>query len=236
MQIRLRSNSEPLSIALNDETTPEDVIRAFGKCIASAIKSVDLVHSYVTFLRLKDYRIVNDEELRRVKNLIQSEWSLGTESDEAASTYARTLRSLLSCEELPKKFSITNSVQVANFEVHDEVDALFITREKLDGKLTTKNAWMKGLVVNKRAPSTSEPYEVFWLGHKPCRSGANKNPTWMSVHVLRRHAEHAEVGPDAEWLDVEKVKRIRIEPLENVPKPQPPAPKPSPRPKLGFRV
>ena len=230
MQIRHRSNSEPLSIALNDETTPDNVIRAFGKCIASAIKSVDLVHSYVTFLRSRQYRIVNDEELRRVKNMIQSEWSLGTESDEAALTYARTLRSLLSCEELPKKFSITNSVQVANFEVHDEVDALFIYREKLDGKLTTKNTWVKGLVVNKRAPTTSEPYEVFWMGHKPCKSGANKNPTWMSVHVLRRHGEHAEVGPDAEWLDVEKVKRIRIEPLDNVPKPQPPAPKPAPKP------
>ena len=223
--------SEQLVVALNERTQPDDVIRAYGKCIGAATAAVDLVHEYVTWLRSKQYRICDEAEMTRVKGILQS--GFRGASDNVLSTYARTLRSLLSCDVLPAKFSLTNSVQVGSFELHDEVDGLFPTQKHVDGKSTSVNEWWTGLVVNKRAATTAEPYEVFWMGYKPCKSGRNRNPTWMSVHSLRRHIDGTAVGSDAYWLDVEKVKTLKIEPWVRKPKP---LPKPSLKPSVVDRL
>jgi hypothetical protein len=219
MDLVLSEGCSRLAVDLSDRTNPDDVIRAYGTCLGSAISAVDHVHAYVTWLRSKQYRIADEDEMQRVKEILKTGFSA---SDTVISTYARTLRSLLSCEVLPAKFSITNSIQVANYELHDEVDCLFHTKEYVDGRWTTKSEWFAGVVVNKRAATSADNYEVFWVGHKPCRSGVNKNPTWVSVHILRRHIDGTAVGSDEEWLNLQKIRGFHIEPYI----PQPPKPKP----------
>ena len=144
--------------------------------------------------------------------------------------YARTFRCRLSVETLPTKFSLTNSVHVQSYELHDEVDGQF---DICVGKSATIRVWLYGLVVNKRAATTKEPYQVFWIGSKPCHSGKDINPQWVCVHILRRHIEGTETGTDQEWMDVGRIKGFRIEDYKPRPKPprtEPPVTRPSARP------
>jgi hypothetical protein len=225
MDVVVRPDYSSVVITLDENTSCDEVIRAYGSCLGVAVHVIDKVHAYVTWLRSKEYRILDEAEYQRVKGLL--EHGFPSASEEILGVYTRTLRSLLTVPTLPAQFSLTNSIQVASFEIHDEVDAVFQTKEYLDGKWTTKSDWWAGLVVNKRAATTAEPYEVFWMGCKPCKSGVNKNPMWVSVHILRRHIDGTAVGSDADWLDVEKVKTLKIEPWVRKPKPLPnPIPKP----------
>jgi hypothetical protein len=233
------SPASSLLVALSDQTSYDDVIRAVGACVGSATSAVDQIHAYIVWLRSKHYRI-REEDLPHVESLLKQSYSA---SDEVLRGYARTFRSLLSVETLPLKFSITNSVHVQSYELHDEVDCLFDMKVQKDGRSTTESVWLYGLVVNKRAATTKDAYQVFWIGSKPCASGLNINPQWVSVHIMRRHIAGTAAGTEQEWMDVEELKSFRIEdykpkpkpkpqpdPSALKPRPKPPPPKPQPEP------
>jgi hypothetical protein len=135
--------------------------------------------------------------------------------------YARTFRALLSTEELPDKFSVTNSIQVASYDVGEEVDGRFVDKDE-SGK--TVSYWLAGVVTNKRASTVQLPYEVFWLGYPPKKSGKDRNPTWSSVHVLRRHIQGTRAGTEKFWSVVANVRGMRIQAADkdDLPKNTPP--------------
>jgi hypothetical protein len=197
-------------LVLNEYTNSDDVIKCYGSCLGLASHAIDRIHGYVTWLRSQGYRIHNEEELGRVKALIQS--GFPKSDPKHLDNYARTFRALLSTEELPDKFSVTNSVQVASYDVGEVVDGSFFEKDET-GK--PYSYWLAGVVTNKRASTAPLPYEVFWLGYPPKKSGINRNPTWSSVHVLRRHIDSTRVGTDACWLDVENVRNMRIQAVLN---------------------
>jgi hypothetical protein len=119
-----------------------------------------------------------------------------------------------------QKFNVTSSIQVASYEVSEKVDGTFVgTDDK--GKSTTY--WLAGVVFNKRAATAQLAYEVFWLGYPPKKSGINQTPTWSSVHILRRHIEGTGAGTDTDWLNVEKVRNVKIGPVVNNDIPKEPA-------------
>ena len=195
-------------LVLNEDTNCDDVIRRYGSCLGLASQVIDRIHVYVTWLRSKEYRVHNEEELERVKGLLQS--ALPNSDLKNLDAYARTFRALLSTEELPDKFSVTNSIQVASYDVGEEVDGRFVDKDE-SGK--TVSYWLAGVVTNKRASTVQLPYEVFWLGYPPKKSGKDRNPTWSSVHVLRRHIEGTVTGKDSDWLNVEKIRTMKIAPV-----------------------
>jgi hypothetical protein len=197
-------------LVLNEDTNSDDVIIRYGSCLRFASQAIDRIHVYVTWLRSKGYRIHNDVELERVKALLQSGFPNSDPTN--LDIYARTFRALLSTEELPDKFNVTNSIQVASYDVGEEVDGTFVDTDKT-GK--QESYWLAGVVTNKRASTVQFPYEVFWLGYPPKKSGDNRNPTWSSVHVLRRHIHGTRAGSDAHWLVVENVRNMRIQPVVN---------------------
>ena len=131
--------------------------------MGSATSAVDQIHAYIVWLRQQHYRI-REEDLPHVAALLKLGYNA---SDEILRSYARTFRSLLSVETLPTKFSITNSVHVQSYELHDEVDCLFDMKVQKDGKSATISVWLYGLVVNKREVTSQDSYQVFWIGSKP---------------------------------------------------------------------
>lgn len=175
----------------------------------TASESFDSMHAQVRWLRSQEYRIRTEDELMRVKTILEKAQNIkvgsGNISSHSLMCYARTLRGLLSCHELPEKFTLTNSIQVPSYEKGDEVDGQFIINVKVGGKMTTTREWSAGLVINTRARNQTQPYQVFWIGHPPKKSGSHRNPMWMSPHVLRQHAEGAVVGNDGEWKSIEGI-------------------------------
>ena len=165
-------------LVLNEDTNCDDVIIRYGSCLGLASQAIDRIHAYVTWLRSKGYRIHNEDELERVKALLKSGFP---NSDlRNLDNYARTFRALLSIEELPNKFNVTNSIQVASYEVSEEVDGRFVGTDD-NGK--PASYWLAGVVTNKRAATAQLPYEVFWLGYPPRKSGNNRDPTGFRVTI-----------------------------------------------------
>jgi hypothetical protein len=184
------------SSAVNRVT--DQLLDQFGSCCQSAADNFDAMHSLVSSLRSKEYRIFSDVELMRVKGIFEKTARSNTSPD-SLMRYARILRSLLSCQELPEKFNMTNAIAVAFYEVGDHVDGQFYYT-------ATSFNWEAGLVVSVRCLKQAEPYEVFWVGHPPKKSGRNRNPTWVSPHILRQHAESAIIGEDSEWHCLDKIR------------------------------
>ena len=193
---------------LNASSPPGDLIHAFGLSMGRVANEMGSLHQYVTWLRDRDIRLNTPELMEQVKKVLSGAYS--QISDSALSTdtidrYARNLRSLLSCETLPPKFSISNGVDVPCYSFGDAVDGIFTF-----GKgATQKRVWCAGVVVCIRPPKSTDGYEVFWLGSPPCkRTGAQgtKNPTWESVHSLRSHVDGSVMGSDEAWMDIEKIR------------------------------
>ena len=67
-------------------------------------------------------------------------------NDEVLSGYSRTLRSLLSGPTLPPNFSLTNSVHVESYELHDEVE----TNSVCNKLLPKIFVWKDGLDYDKQ--------------------------------------------------------------------------------------
>ena len=195
------ASSDERGLALNRYTKPDDVIMQYGICLQTASKAIDRVHAYITWLRSTSYRIRTDEDMQRVTALISTGFPAA--NAKALGNYARTFRSLLSCDKLPDDFSVTNGIEVASYEVGEEVDGNFVGKDVKNQDVTY---WSAGVVISKRASTVQLSYQVFWLGCPPKNSGTNKNPTWSSVHVLRRHIEGTGAGEDTAWLDVEEIR------------------------------
>ena len=96
------ASSGELDLVLNKDTNPDDVIIHCGHCFRSASERIDRVHAYVTWLRSIEYRIHNDTELEHVTKLLER--GFPNAEPAALGNYARTFRSLLSCENLPDNF------------------------------------------------------------------------------------------------------------------------------------
>ena len=95
-------------LVLNEYTNRDDVIIRYGSCLGLASQAIDRIHLYVTWLRSKGYRIHDEDELELktflslvFRTLILRIWKTAPE-----------FRSLLSIEELPNKFNVTNSIQL----------------------------------------------------------------------------------------------------------------------------
>jgi hypothetical protein len=162
------------------------------------------IHQYVTWLRDKSIRLDTPELMNQAKNVLTAAYPVNAEASSCSSNnidrYARGLRSLLTCENLPQRFSVTNGVDVPCYFYGDHVDGRFF--------IGNKWYWMPGVVINKLDIHAAKGYEVFWLGLPPRKSGDSKNPTFVSVHSLRSHVEEGSVaaGDTIEWLDVDKIR------------------------------
>ena len=99
----------------------DQALQEFGSCCQSAADNFDTMHRLVSFLRSNEYRIRTDDELMRVKGIFEKTARSSTSPD-SLMRYARILRSLLSCQELPDKFNMTNGIAVEFYEVGDHVD------------------------------------------------------------------------------------------------------------------
>ena len=86
---------------------------------------------------------------------------------------------------------------VFSYEVSEEVDGTFVGT---DDKRKPTSYWLAGVITNEQAATAQLPYEVFWLRYPQKKSGINQNPTWSSVHELRRHIEGTGAGTDTDWL------------------------------------
>jgi hypothetical protein len=179
----------------------DQALQEFGSCCQSATDNFETMHRLVSFLRSNEYRIRTDDELMRVKGIFEKTARSNTSPD-SLMRYARILRSLLSCQELPDKFNMTNGIAVEFYEVGDHVDGQFYDTD-------TSFNWEAGLVISTRCSKQAEPYEVFWIGHPPKKSGRNRNPTWVSAHILRQHAEGAVIGDDSDWLCLDKIRSYK---------------------------
>ena len=167
-----------LSVVDTAVSAVDGVLFAFGRCLQSASESFDSMHAQVSWLRSNDFRIRTDDELMRVRDILGNaqtvKQGVAPASTKSLMSYARILRGLLSCQELPESFTLTKSIQAPCYEVGDEIDGQFTIDVKIDGKLTTKMEWMAGIVINKRCLKQGQPYEVFGLGIHPGNPGATK--------------------------------------------------------------
>jgi hypothetical protein len=226
---------------LNASSPPGDLIHAFGLSMGRVANEMGNIHQYVTWLRDRSIRLNTPQLMEQVKTVLGGAYariSASALSTDTIDKYARNLRSLLSCEQLPANFSISNGVDVPCYSFGDAVDGIFFI-----GKgATNKRIWFSGVVVGIRSPQSTDSYEVFWLGLPPCkRTGAQctKNPTWESVHSLRSHVDGSLTGTDDAWMDIGKI-RTQYDPdkrseyveeqtqLPNQPK-QPEQPQPKPK-------
>ncbi len=110
--------------SLNEESLAGELIYAFGRVMGDVATKFALVHQYVTWLRSKDFRLDSDALMNEARALISQAYVDATE--DAVDSYARGLRSLLSCTDLPQKFSVTNGVSVPSYSFGDLVDGQFI--------------------------------------------------------------------------------------------------------------
>jgi hypothetical protein len=166
------------------------------------------IHQYVTWLRDRSIRLNTPQLMEQVKTVLAEAYtriSGSALSTDTIDKYARNLRSMLSCEQLPAKFSISNGVDVPCYSFGDAVDGIFFI-----GKgATIQRIWCAGVVVGIRSAQSTDSYEVFWIGLPPCkRTGAQctKNPTWESVHSLRSHVDGSLTGTDDDWMDIGKIR------------------------------
>jgi len=204
--------SEAVADSRFEMATTDDMIMAFGQCLRSASASFESMHAQVSWLRAQQFRIRSNDELWRVRNIFQK--AHPEASSDSLMCYARIFRSLLSCHELPLTFNLTNSIQVPSYEVGDEIDAQFVMDH---GKSEARTEWIAGLVIGTRPQKNQAlPYEVFWIGSPPRRSGPNRNPMWVSPHILRMHALDAISGTDEEWKSHQKIRDWRMEQIPKV--------------------
>jgi hypothetical protein len=163
------------------------------------------IHNYVKWLRDKSIRLDSDALMDQVKVVLgQAHAAAGlTQKQENIDKYARALRSLLSCEILPNTFSVTNGVSVPCYSFGDCVDGVFT--------LSGQRIWFHGVVVDVRGSTSKLPYDVFWVGQPPATKGLKRNPQPMSVHSLRSHIAGSDMGPDGDWIDIDKI-RARYHP------------------------
>jgi hypothetical protein len=174
------------------------------------------MHSIVRFLRAREYRIRTDEELKRVQGIFRSVAKKETSND-SLMRYARIFRNLLTIDVLPEVFSLTNGIQVPFYQLGDQVDGQFFITEKIEGVVTTKYYWDAGVVIKIGSKNQALPYEVFWIGKPPKKSGHNRNPTWVSAHILRQHAEGASIGSDSTWTCYRKIVNYHASLVQEVP-------------------
>ena len=195
--IHLRKDHQVHLESLNEESHAEELIYAFGRVMGDVATKFALVHQYVTWLRSKDFRLDSDALMNEARALISQAYVDATE--DAVDSYARGLRSLLSCTDLPEKFSVTNGVSVPSYSFGDLVDGQFIVGD------SDTRAWFAGVVVGIRHKCQKRPYECFWLNQVPKSKDPNQNPKWMSVHSLRPHCAGAMFGSSEDW-DAQKVR------------------------------
>ena len=166
--------------------------------MAKVTESLNSIHQFVTWLRDQSIRLDTPELMEQTKQVLEEAGvGIGVQ-DDSKDRYARALRSLLSCEILPEKFSVTNGVSVPFYNIGDAVDGQY--------QIGNTRCWYYGVVVASKKANAARSYEVFSVGFPPTRSGV-KNPMWMSVHSLRSHVEGTMAGTVEDWLDVEKIRR-----------------------------
>ena len=180
---------------------PGDLIHAFGLSIGCVANEMGKIHQFVTWLRNRSIRLNTPQIMEQVKTVLRNSSNLPTDTIDR---YARNLRSLLSCETLPEKFSISNGVDVPCYYFGDAVDCIFHIGKGAAGK----RVWCAGVVVGIRPIHATDGYQVFWIGLPPCKKGDTKNPTWESVHSLRSHVDGSLTGTDTDWLDIEKIRAL----------------------------
>ena len=181
---------------LTSESDPSALVYAFGACVRTATTSLSKMRTYVEWLRSRQIRILPDD-MPAIKSIITTAYGSNTELVDA---YARILRSLLTCDVLPASFSVTNAVAVPCYNCGDAVDGQFV--------VNNQRVWFAGVVVGKRDPHQPFAYLVFWLGHEPKTTGKDRNPQWMSVHVLRAHVEDSVSGPKPDWLNIDTIREM----------------------------
>ena len=183
---------------LSADSSPGDLVYAFGRCLGNVTATFNNIHNYVTWLRSQYIRLDTPELMDQVKKVFAEAHIGDGATSESRDRYARYLRSLLSCEALPQHFSVTTGVIVPCYNIGDAVDGQFVVGGKKD--------WFAGVVVDTRSPRAALSYEVFWIGSMPKKQGGSKNPSWVSVHSLRSHVEGSLTGSDDGWADIEKIR------------------------------
>ncbi len=157
------------------------------------------IHNCVKWLRDKDIRLSTPEIMAQVKVVLKQACS--SANDESIDRFARVLRNLLSIEDLPAHFTVTNGVGVPFHNIGDVVDGQFVVQKQ--------SLWYAGVVVGKRNPSCELSYLVFWLGQPLKKKNPSKNPQWMSVHSLRpHHVECSNMGSDSMWMNIDDIRTM----------------------------
>jgi hypothetical protein len=189
--------------SLHPKSLPGELVYAFGQAMGEVADKFNRIHKYVTWLRTQDIRLDTDPLMDQATELIARAYP--DAGSDAVDSYARGLRSLLTCAELPERFSVTNGVSVPCYNFGDLVDVRLVLQQD-------RMVWFAGVVVDTRHKNQKLSYEVFRLGDPPKGNGKNRNPVWMSVHSLRPHIEGAIFGECEDW-DVDKV-RIEYAPAK----------------------
>jgi len=179
---------------LTADSDPSALVYAFGECVRTASTSLNKMRTYVVWLRSRQIRICPDD-MPAIRHIITTAYG---SSPNLVDGYARILRSLLTCDVLPASFSVTNAVAVPCYNCGDAVDGQFV--------VNSQRVWYAGVVVGKRDPHQPLAYNVFWLGQEPKNTGKDRNPQWMSVHVLRAHVEDSVSGPNTDWLNIDTIR------------------------------
>ena len=184
-------------IALHAQSPPGELIYGYGKILGEVTDNFGRIHSYVTWLRAQEIRLDRDDLMDDVRCILAT--AFPDSKQDAIDRYARGLRSLLTCVELPARFNVTNAVHVPCYNFGDLVDGQFFVQDK--------KTWFAGVVVGTRHASQKLAYNVFWLGQSPKKGGNSKNPVWMSVHSLRPHIQETAIfGIEEEWLNIEQIR------------------------------
>jgi hypothetical protein len=148
--------------SLHPTSLPGELVYAFGQAMGEVADKFNQIHKYVTWLRTQDIRLDTDPLMDQATQLIARAYP--DAGSDAVDSYARGLRSLLTCAELPERFSVTNGVSVPCYNFGDLVDVRLVLQQD-------RMVWFAGVVVDTRHKNQKLSYEVFRLGDPPKGNG-----------------------------------------------------------------